>query len=145
MAEWEDLVEVNSEFIVCKECGGMVRYQSSGRHVCEDCGKVYLDDFGKVKAFLEKRGPSNIVEIAAGTGLSRTGVNKLLREGRIQVAENSQVLLLCESCGKPIKYGRYCQKCFDKLEGNSKKAIYNALSDEDVSPEKMRFLKKDKL
>ena len=38
-------------------------------------------------------------------------IKQWLREERLQFSEDSAVLLNCESCGAPIRSGRFCDKC----------------------------------
>ncbi|MBO6108400.1 MAG: hypothetical protein J6P16_03235 [Eubacterium sp.] len=141
----EETLHRDKNIIVCSECSGIMRYRSRGVYVCESCGHEALDDFGKVNAFLEKRGPSNVFEIAEGTGLERKRVSALLKEGRLQVAESSSVALVCARCGMPIRFGEYCSSCAEKMrnldERNSKKGVYNALNDiKQGADGKMRFI-----
>ena len=122
-----------------------MRYKGAGTYVCEDCGEEVLDDYGKVRRFLEKRGPSNILEISAGTGLDRGVVNKLLKDGRLEVSQHSSVQLVCRRCGMGIRFGEYCSRCqseVDELRArNSKKGIYNTIQDQIVTDRnKMRFI-----
>ena len=128
--------------VVCRECSGVMQYRGGGIYICEHCGHEEMDDYGKVRAFLEKRGPSNAFEIAEGTGLSRTRVVNLLKDGRLEISRSSSQTLFCERCGMPIRSGEYCSKCENEVKGleerNRKKGIYNALLKE--SDDKMRFL-----
>ncbi|MEE3467601.1 MAG: hypothetical protein VZQ83_04105 [Eubacterium sp.] len=129
--------------IICSECEGVMRYRGAGIYVCEHCGHEEMDDYGKVRAFLEKRGPSNAFEISEGTGLSRTTVINLLKDGRLEVAKSSTVGLVCARCGMAIRTGEYCLKCENEVRQemdarNQKRGIYNALLQE--TDNKMRFL-----
>ena len=124
------------ERVICEKCGGIVKYTGSGCYVCEDCGHEVMDDFGKVKAFLEKRGPSNIMEIAYGTGLEHSVVSKLLKDGRIQVYQNSAEGLICASCGAPIQRGKYCVNCSGRMADKRKDRVHIPEGDEG----KMRFM-----
>ena len=46
---------INPALVVCKECSGVMRYRGGGLYVCEECKHEELDDYGKVRQFLEKR------------------------------------------------------------------------------------------
>ena len=142
----EEYLSANPSLVVCSECSGVMRYRGAGIYVCEDCKHEEMDDYGKVRAFLEKRGPSNVFEISAGTGLSRGAVTRLLKDGRLEVSKSSSVSLVCSRCGLAIRYGEYCSRCQEELKGlearNKKKGIYNALLEE--TNDKMRFLGGDK-
>ena len=38
-----------------------------------------------------------------------------LREGRLEIPENSPIYIKCESCRCDIRSGRYCKECAAKL------------------------------
>jgi len=139
--------EPKPSLIVCSECEGVMRYRGSGIYRCEACGHEEMDEYGKVRAFLEKRGPSNAFEIAAGTGVSRTVVIDFLKQGRLEVSRSSDGMLYCMRCGMPIRAGEYCSRCENEVkelaDRNKKKGIYNVLL-EDSNDNKMRFLDGDK-
>ena len=142
----EEGISVKHSIVVCSECSGVMRYKGAGTYVCDDCGHEELDDYGIVRRFLEKRGPSNIFEIAEGTGLPRAVISGLFKDGRLEVARSSAVSVYCKRCGMPIRTGEYCSKCqeeVDKLgERNGKKGTYNALKDLEREDGSMRFLDK---
>ena len=107
----DEELEFDPGTVICEKCSGIMRYRGSGAYMCEDCESIVLDDFGKVKNFLEKRGPSNIMEIAYATGLERSTVAKMLMDGRIQVVQSSMESKTCLNCGIPIAHGKYCSNC----------------------------------
>ena len=144
----DEVFDFNPSIVVCKECSGIMRYKGGGAYACEDCGFEVLDDYGKVRQFLEKRGPSNILEISAGTGLDRGVVNKLLKDGRLEVSQHSSVQLVCRRCGMGIRYGEYCSRCQNEVDElhnrNIKKGVYNTLQNHSSTDDhKMRFLNSD--
>ena len=67
--------------IFCKKCGGKLFYQNSGEYVCEDCGAAELDDFGKIKRYLDENGPTPASIISEDTGVALEIVNLFLRNG----------------------------------------------------------------
>ena len=141
----DETYDLDPSIVVCSECSGVMRYRGGGIYRCETCGHEVLDDYGKVRQFLEKRGPSNVFEISAGTGLSRSVVNRMLKEGRLQVSAHSSVNLLCARCGMPIRYGEYCNRCQSEISEldarNRKKGVYNVFnSEQETGDGKMRFL-----
>ena len=97
--------------IVCSECKRKLRYKGAGRYICDYCQIEILDDFGKIKAFLDANGPTPAVTIAKATGVDRETINYYLRRGRVEIPEGSKFYLKCEKCGCSIRYGRYCPEC----------------------------------
>ena len=54
----------------CELCHNKMEYIASGVYRCTVCGSEVLDDFGKVKLFLEENGPTPQIIIAQRTGVS---------------------------------------------------------------------------
>lgn len=121
--EVESIV-LSSRPIVCSKCKGKLFYIGSGRYKCERCENEVMDDFGKVKAFLEENGPSAAVVIAESTGVRIDVIEFFLKKGRLEIIENSNFYLQCEKCGCSIRYGRYCPQCAKALLGGVKAAFH---------------------
>lgn len=126
----------------CQSCSGNMVYKGSGIYICEKCGEEYLSDFGKVKRFLEENGPSNAVEIAEATGVSRRVISDFIKNDRVEVVTSAGGYTYCASCGAAIRYGKYCPACAKKLPADGRKGTYVALVGELVEDQKgaMRFL-----
>lgn len=86
-------------------------FKGVGEYRCEDCGAVDYDDYGKVRLYLEDHKGANAVEVESETGVSQKSIRQMLRESRLQVAENSRTFLNCEICKKTIRSGRWCPEC----------------------------------
>ena len=50
--------------------------------------------------------------------MSQRTVRRLLKDGRLEIAEGSNVYLRCELCGKEIRSGQYCPECEIKVHRN---------------------------
>ena len=96
---------------VCEVCGGVMIFKGVGEYHCEDCGAVAYDDYGKVRLYIEEHKGATAAQIESMTGVSQRTIRKLLKEGRLEVTENSRTFLACEVCGKAIRSGRYCPEC----------------------------------
>ena len=59
---------------VCPNCDILMKYKHGGLFVCEKCGAEQLNDFGKVKKYLNEHGPTNAIELAANTGVRRSRI-----------------------------------------------------------------------
>lgn len=105
------------KFKICERCGKQVRYQGGGVYECTACGHIVLDDLGKVKDYIEKNGPASVATISAAIGVQPEVVVYLLKSGRIEIPEGSEVYVKCEKCGCDIRYGRYCQDCIKTMAG----------------------------
>ena len=137
--------------ITCIECGGKLKYIGGGEYKCIDCHELCYDDFGKVRKFLYDNGPAPAPEVVAATGVSNQIVVELLKEGRIELVENSKFFLHCEKCGCAIRYGRICPDCAKKYSDNLSNAMKEAVGEKpkavlkrpDYDDQKMHYFNKD--
>ncbi|MCR5526407.1 MAG: hypothetical protein K6F39_03390 [Lachnospiraceae bacterium] len=95
----------------CPDCEVMLEYNGLGEYKCPKCGKIYKDDFGRVREYLDEHRGATVTEIASVTGVQETLITRMLRDERLEVAEGSKTFLACEACGKPIRSGYYCDEC----------------------------------
>lgn len=110
----------------CKKCGGAMKFRGVGEYMCEHCGFLQYDDYGKVRNGLESFPGMTIAETEQRTGVSQRTIRKLLKEGRIMLTEDSKVMLSCEKCGKKIRFGRLCENC-EQAEKKSRKIDHDAV------------------
>lgn len=125
------------------QCGGKFFHIGGGKYKCEKCGEQILDDFGKVKQFLEENGVSSAFVISQCTGVSMEVIEGLLKDGRVEIAENSKYFLSCQKCKCAIRSGRFCLECARELAGGVKKIFYNEIGEKPKNPNmqgKIRFL-----
>ena len=78
---------IDGKPVLCRLCGAMLEYNGLGEYVCPDCGHVEYDNYGLVRAYLEKFPGSNVVQIERATGIPRNKINKLISDGRFNVSE----------------------------------------------------------
>ena len=96
---------------ICPNCDILMRYKHGGLYVCEKCGAEQLNDFGKVKKYLNEHGPTNAIDLAANTGVRRSRIGEFLRLGKVEIPEGSATFIHCKSCGTAIRFGNYCANC----------------------------------
>lgn len=141
---------LDSKPVVCEKCGGKLYYDAMGRYRCENCKHEILDDFGKVKVFLDENGPTPIPIIVEKTGVSADLLNAFLKKGRLEIPEGSKIYIKCEKCGCSIRYGRYCPECIHELAGGIKAVFNEDLGErpkkeiKDDGGEKMRFMNRER-
>lgn len=121
----EEKLLIQNKPIVCEKCKGKLFFMGGGRYQCGSCGHETLDDFGKVKEFLDKNGPSPAVIISEATGVDQSVINLFLKNGRVEITEDSPYFLKCEKCGCSLRYGRYCPECIIRVTGQIT-SIFNA-------------------
>lgn len=121
---------------VCPNCDILMKYKHGGLYICEKCGAEQLNDFGKVKKYLNEHGPTNAIELAAKTGVRRSRIGEFLRLGKVEIPENSPIYIHCRSCGTAIRFGDYCASC---VHAKNIQGAFIGDTPKKV-PEKMRFL-----
>lgn len=99
----------------CEKCGGVMVFQGLGEYKCEKCGELEYDDYGKVRGYIEEHKGATAAQVEEAIGVSQKTIRRLLKEGRLEVAEGSRMFLRCELCGKDIRSGRYCPECEVKM------------------------------
>lgn len=125
------------------DCGGKLFHVGGGKYKCEKCDNFVFDDFGKVKQILEENGVMTIWEIHQHTGVSVEVIEGLLKDGRVEIAENSKYFLSCQKCGCAIRSGRFCIDCAKVLANGIKKIFFNEVGEKPKNAKmhgKMHFL-----
>lgn len=98
----------------CIKCGKLfVRVHNP---ICPDCTKEEETNFELVKKYLFEHPNSTAAEVAEETGVSLNAIKKYLNEGRLVATAGMKDFLKCESCGKTIASGSYCNECIIKLD-----------------------------
>ncbi|GFN35870.1 TIGR03826 family flagellar region protein [Tepidimicrobium xylanilyticum] len=105
----------------CSRCGMVYVYD--GFKICLRCRKSDEEDFKKVKGYLDENPGANISEVSEETGVSTKKIIEFLRQGRLEVADEHNIILTCERCGTSIKTGRFCDKCTLEMQREFKKSI----------------------
>jgi predicted RNA-binding Zn-ribbon protein involved in translation (DUF1610 family) len=95
----------------CSYCNTAMVYVYGEIFKCPICGRKELSDFGKVREFLEENGAQSVIVIHEATNVDIEVIEEFLKDGRVQISNNSDSYIRCQSCGKEIKYGRYCPEC----------------------------------
>ena len=94
----------------CPGCGKL--YMENTRRLCPDCQDQEARDEDTVAAFLREAGHASIEEVCEATGIKESVVLKMIKRGSI----TDGMSYPCESCGKPIERGHYCDACAHQLK-----------------------------
>ena len=94
----------------CRNCGRLFNYVT-GIVICPACRESQEAKFQEVKANIQDHKGVGIAEVAEVCDVDPAQIRQWLREERLEVTENSALFLNCDSCGAPIRSGRYCDKC----------------------------------
>ena len=94
----------------CKLCGRIFNY-ISGPPTCPACRESMEAKFQEVKDYIREHRGVGISEVAEACDVDPAQIRQWLREDRLEVTEDSAVFLNCDSCGAPIRSGKFCEKC----------------------------------
>lgn len=126
----------------CKDCGRLFNYLG-GLRLCPACKQKLEDKFQEVKKYIYEHKEASIAQVAEDNDVSVQQIKQWVREERLSFTDESLVGIECESCGEPIRTGRFCEKCKKQL-ANNLGAVYHKEKPEPVKKQKesarMRFL-----
>jgi DNA-directed RNA polymerase subunit M/transcription elongation factor TFIIS len=128
----------------CAKCGGALAYVAGGTFKCRKCGHEQLDDFGKVRQYLDKNGPASKHDIHLKTGVDMDIIDHLVKKSRLECTEDSPAFYKCEICGQPIKSGSICNVCASK-DSIKERGYYRSddVGERPKSKGQMRFIGKE--
>ena len=104
---------------------------------CPRCGKLFAKGFRdhlsilhkdieleyeKCLKFLRKEKTATINEVSDATEVSIKQITKFIKEGRISVADNPNMMYPCEVCGVLIYENNMCDSCRSHLARSFTKA-----------------------
>ncbi len=128
----------------CKMCKKLFNYVG-GDPICESCRRKLEDKFQDVKKYIQDNPGSSIEEVSRECEVSTKMIKKWIREERLELKEGMGISIECESCGKTIYTGRFCEACANKMATE----LENSIAKPKAAPvkknhgdnkQKMRFL-----
>lgn len=120
----------------CTRCGKIYKYD--GFKICPTCRREDEEDFVKVREYLYEYPGANLHEVHEGTGVDTSKIIEFLRQGRLEIADDSNLILECEICGVSIRTGRFCDKCASDMKREFSSAIKRP-EKKPIQKEKERF------
>lgn len=102
------------EVKTCKHCKKLFNYLG-GPPICSGCKDKLEAKFVEVKEYVRDNPKVGINEVSEAMEVSTNQIRRWIREERLCFSEDSGVGIDCESCGKIIRSGRYCEACKAKL------------------------------
>jgi len=130
----------------CRSCGRIFNY-ITGPITCPVCREKLEKKFQEVKDYIRENKGVGIQEVSEACDVDINQIRQWLREERLELSAESAVHLSCESCGAPIRTGRFCEKCMvnmtrsfnEVLQANRGTAAKQDKNDSEGP--KMRYLK----
>ena len=125
---WKTVCFIKKLYKGLYNVGGM-RYDSLGEYYCSVCGRRELNDYGKVRKFLDENGSSPAPVIEAATGVPLIVINELLDIGKVQIPNGAAEFLKCQQCGRNITFGRICPNCAQNMSAGLKGAFQDGVGE----------------
>lgn len=97
----------------CRRCGRL--FNRVGRDICPDCVKDEDDKLATIRAYLRQHPLANIYEVANGTDVTYEEIVEFIRDGRLVLRNNPNMVYPCERCGTPTQAGRLCTNCAKEM------------------------------
>ena len=130
----------------CRGCGRLFNY-FSGPPICQACRENLEEKFQQVKEYLRDNPNSSIQAVSDDNEVSVAQIRQWVREERLTFSDDSPIGIPCESCGKTIKTGRFCDECKGKMKNDFSSMIKKPQTAQENpknfrEKDKMRFLDK---
>ena len=105
--------------------------------------------FQEVKEYIRENRGVGIAEVAEACDVDPAQIRQWLRDDRLEVTEDSAVFLNCDSCGAPIRSGKFCERCKASMSKDFGDVVKASRPQPQPKPQKkdsddsarMRFLK----
>jgi len=99
----------------CKRCGKIYNY-ITGTPICPVCKERDEADFKRVKEYLYQYQGASLSEVSTVLDISVERIKGYLKDGRLEIINcEGNMFLECESCGKALRTGRFCDECTKEL------------------------------
>lgn len=126
------------ELLNCKKCGRTFASEE-GQTFCTKCLLLNIeDDFRLVRDYLYDHPGADVTEVSTATGVAKAVILRLLKDERIEVVSDENILLKCEVCGKSIKSGRKCEECKMLFAKELMKTAEKLKSEKEQAPEERK-------
>lgn len=127
----------------CHRCGKLFVKQNID--ICPSCIREIEEEYDRCIKYLRENKLVSIHELSDATNVTVKQITKFIREGRISIADLPNIAYLCESCGTPIREGKLCKSCMERLNKDIRKAIeHNDEKDEQHQRTELYYQIKDR-
>ena len=118
-----DKVVINTP-VECDKCKGKIYYVEKGQYLCKACGHITLDDFSKIRNFLEEKSDVIAQMLAEKIGVNSQSVEYLIHKAVMDIPMENTEGAKCERCGCSISSGRFCSLCTRELAGGIRTVFF---------------------
>jgi uncharacterized protein len=103
----------------CKKCGSLYQYYGNTQ-LCSACFQQDEADYQTIRQYLVEHPGAKMFEVSTILDITVNRIKRYLREDRLQIVEKNNGFLRCETCGRSIQSGQYCEECLDKSKHDFK-------------------------
>ena len=108
--------------VQCRMC--RKPFHSVSGMICSECSRQVDKDFMTVRDYIYDNRHASIDKTSEETGVKKSVILHLLKEGRLMLDNpDSEGLLRCDVCRKPINTGRMCKECNEKVASTMSRSI----------------------
>lgn len=97
----------------CPRCGRL--YARNFKELCGNCIRDIEHEYDICKEYLRENKGATITELSEDTGVTVKQITVFIREGRISIENNPNMMYPCEVCGILIRTGNMCDGCRSRL------------------------------
>lgn len=109
----------------CVKCGKIFNYVS-GKPICLNCRKDLEEKFKETRTYIKRNTKASLAEVSEACEIDVKQIKQWVREERLSFSKDSAIGIECESCGKTIKTGRFCDDCKGDMTNNLRDAYEKA-------------------
>lgn len=137
-------MSIEAELFTCRKCRRLTNRLVGG--LCGACYSKQDELFTEVREYIYAHKKANMQEITREFNIEPLIIEKWIRDGRLEVTEDSPIKPVCERCGTSILTGKYCVECQGKVIKSLNQALEPSVKSVDTvinkkdNTNRMRFL-----
>lgn len=105
----------------CRSCGKIFNY-IGGLPICPACKETAEAKYQEAREYIREHKGATVREVSEECDVEEAQIRQWVREERLVFDTESGIGLTCETCGRTIPSGRYCEKCKAELISGLKAA-----------------------
>ncbi|OEF97703.1 TIGR03826 family flagellar region protein [Desulfuribacillus alkaliarsenatis] len=105
----------------CPRCGKL--FDNTFKDICQQCTSEEEKLYQKVRQYIKENRDCTIYECSDATEVPVKTIARFIKQGRINLKNNPNMMYPCEACGAPIAAGRFCNTCTNNLKQGFKEEV----------------------
>lgn len=83
----------------------------AGEYICPECKNKFEEKFHEVREYIMDHSGASIAQVAKDCNVAIPKIKDWIREERIHLSDEREAFFNCESCGRMIPVGNFCNTC----------------------------------